>query len=369
MPALSLKSRPEQIIDHLFFLPPNLVTAHRLREELAAAELYVEEAPRGFRVAVGDVDWKGLLENISLTLSDREKSDTRLALIPRDADEKTQRKAVIVAKSLAEILENYSDGWLCDLLERKGLAIHFQPMVQYPPGRLHGYECLVRGLGAGGKLIPPARLFEAAGRLDMAYLLDQEACKAAIAAAAEVGFSNIQYFINVMASAVENPAIHAQSTLASVEMGGLRPDQITFEIVQSETCRDRKRLKQLLDCYHDAGFSVSLDDVGAGTVSLLSLQDLRPDYIKLDADLCRRAAEQNSHATLLKDLSQAARQHGVIAIAKGIETEDQLRCAIDAGIRITQGNIHAPAAATPLDANGEDQVLRQARRTAILAFE
>ena len=370
MPAQPLQTRSDQlVIDHLLFLPPNPITAHRLREELAAAGLYVEESRRGLRVPVGDADWRGLLEGISAVLSERERNDTRLALVPRDADEKTARKAVIVAKSLAEILEHYSDAWLCDLMERKGLQIHFQPLVQYPPGRIHGYECLVRGVGAGGKLIPPARLFNAAGRLGIDYLLDQQACKAAVAAAAEVGFSNIQYFINVMAGAIENPAIHAQSSLAAVEMGGLRADQITFEMVNSEACRDRKQLRRIIESYRDAGFNVSLDDVGAGAASLLSLEELRPDYIKLEADLCRRAAEGKSHAALFKDLIETARQHGAIAVAKGIESEEQLRFVIDAGVRVTQGYIHAHPAVTPLDAPDEDFILRQVRRTAILAME
>jgi EAL domain-containing protein (putative c-di-GMP-specific phosphodiesterase class I) len=247
------------------------------------------------------------------------------------------------------------------------LRIHFQPLVQYPPGRVHGYECLVRGVGADGRLIPPARLFEAAGRLGMAYLLDQQSCRAAVAGAAEVGFSNVTYFINVMAGAIDNPDVCARSTAAAVEIGGLRPEQVTFEIVASEGCRDRKHLARLVRCYREAGFGVSLDDVGAGTASLLSLDELRPDYVKLDAELCRRAADHRAEAGFLRELSETARQRGIIAIAKGIETEDQLRFAIDAGVRVTQGYVHAHPAATPLDAPGEDAVLRQVRRTAILA--
>jgi EAL domain-containing protein (putative c-di-GMP-specific phosphodiesterase class I) len=370
MPAQSIKTRSDEtVIEHLLFLPPNQVVSHRVGEELAAAGLYFSEAQRGLRVAVGDVDWKALLEGVSEALSERELRDTRVALIPRDADEKASRKAVIIARSFAEILENYSDAWLCELMQQNGLRVHLQPLVQYPPGRIHGYECLVRGVGAGGKLLPPSRLFEAADRLDMAYLLDQQACKAAIAAAAEVGFSNIQFFINVMPGAIADPAVHAQSSLAAVEMGGLRADQITFELVQSETCRDRKQLRRIIDTYREAGFNVSLDDVGAGAASLLSLADLRPDYIKLDGELCRRAADESGHARLLRDLIEAARQHGVIAIAKGIETEEQLRCAIDAGARVTQGHIHAHAASTPLEAADEDFILRQVRRTAILAMD
>lgn len=371
MPAQSIKTRSDQTaIDHLLFLAPNHVVSHRVGEELAAAGLYFEEAHRGLRVAVGDVDWKALLEGISESLSENELRNTRVALIPRDSDEKAARKAIIIARSFAEILENYSDAWLCELLQRKGLRVHLQPLVQYPPGRIHGYECLVRGLGAEEKLLPPTRLFEAADRLEMSYLLDQQACKASIAAAAEVGFSNIQYFINVMPGAIADPAVHAQSSLAAVEMGGLRADQITFELVQSETFRDRKQLRRIIDTYREAGFNVSLDDVGAGAASLLSLADLRPDYIRLDGELCRSAADHHpQHASLVRSLIEAARQHGVIAIAKGIETEEQLRFVIDAGARVTQGNVHAHPAPTPLEAADEDFILRQVRRTAILAVD
>jgi EAL domain-containing protein (putative c-di-GMP-specific phosphodiesterase class I) len=370
MSAQTIKTRSDEtVVEHLLFLTPNQVVGRHVGEELASAGLYFEEAHRGLRVAVGDVDWKALLEGISETLSDDELRNTRVALIPRDADETAMRKAVIIARSFTEILENYSDAWLCELMQQKGLVVHLQPLVQYPPGRIHGYECLVRGIGANEKLLPPERLFEAVGRLEMEYLLDQQACKAAIATAAEVGFSNIQYFINIMPGAVADPMVHAQSLLAAVELGGLRADQITFELVQSEGCRDRKKLRRIIDSYHEAGFNVSLDDVGAGAVSLLSLSELCPEYIKLDGELCRRAAESPSHAALVKDLIEAARQHGVIAIAKGIETEEQLRFVMDAGARVTQGHVHAHPAATPLSASDEDFILRQARRTAILALD
>ncbi|MEZ0266620.1 MAG: hypothetical protein ACAI43_17965 [Phycisphaerae bacterium] len=42
---------------------------------------------------------------------------------------------------------------------------------------------------------------------------------------------------------------------------------------------------------------------------------------------------------------------------------------MDAGATVTQGRIHAPPAPTPLEAHEEDLVLRQVRRTAILAID
>lgn len=353
---------------HILFLAPSQLTQGRLTRELSAAGVVAEPASKGLRVELGDADWKSLLESLAAQLSDAEHRDIRVAILPRGADEKAHRKAIAVARPLSLIIEQYSDAWLYSVLEHNQLTVHFQPLIQYPPGRVFGYECLLRANTGHGKLIPPARLFEAAARLDIAYLLDRHAAKAAIAAAADLCFSNIQYFINLSADTIDNPRVTAQSSLAAVEIGGLRPDQVTFEIIHSESIRDRKHLAAVLDAFRDAGFGVSLDDVGAGSASLLALADLRPDYIKLDAHLSRRASEDPTQAALLKDLCETARRHGIISIAKGLETEEQLRFAIDAGVRITQGHIHAAPAPTPLEADTEDQILRQTRRTAILAF-
>jgi EAL domain-containing protein (putative c-di-GMP-specific phosphodiesterase class I) len=365
-PTATLSDAPA--VASLLLLPPDAGTARRLREELAASGIECAQAKAGLHVSVGEIDWRALIETLCENLPVRGRRDTRVAIIPRDADPRAVRKAVAIARSLQQIFEACCDAWLWGLLQRQGLRVHVQPLVHYPPGTIHGYECLVRGLGSGGGLIPPARLFEAAGRLGAAYLLDRHACGAALMTAASLGFASVRYFINVMPAGIDDPSVHVRSTLAAVESVGLTPAQLTFELVDAEAGRDSRRLADLLRCYRDAGFTTSLDDVGAGGASLLRLDDLRPDYVKLDADLCRRATLGGAPAELFAELCAAARRAGATVIAKGLETEEQLRFAIDAGVTVTQGFVHASPAATPLEATREDQVLRQARRMAIVVM-
>jgi EAL domain-containing protein (putative c-di-GMP-specific phosphodiesterase class I) len=372
MPNESAEFSDHPPVEHLLFLPPNLTAGLRLRAELAAAGLVVTDAGGGLRVEVGELDWQAVLEGVGAALSDHPRRDTRVALLPRDADDRARRRAVAVARPLTELLDRYSDAWLCHLMQRNGLSVHFQPLVEYPPGRVHGYECLVRGVGADGGLLPPARLFAAAGRLGLSYLLDRQSCRTAVAAAAAAaaaaaGLADVRFFVNVTTAPIGDPAVHAAATRAAVEAGGLRPGQVTFEVVDAETCRDPRKLAAIVRGYRDAGFGVSLDDVGAGAASLLRLDDLRPDYVKLDAELCRRAPDDRAAADLLKELTDGARRAGAAAVAKGVETEEQLRFAIDAGVELTQGHVHATAAPAPLDKRVEERMLRQVRRTAILA--
>jgi EAL domain-containing protein (putative c-di-GMP-specific phosphodiesterase class I) len=164
-----------------------------------------------------------------------------------------------------------------------------------------------------------------------------------------------------MASAVEDPGVSVESMLAAVEGGGLSPGQVTFELVDAESCLDRTHLLSVVETYRDAGFRISLDDVGAGGATLLRLEELRPDYVKLDAGVCRGALTGVLEAEMLHDLAEAARQQGVVAVAKGLENVEQLRFAMDAGVRVTQGFVHAQPAPTPLDASAEDRVLQRVR--------
>jgi EAL domain-containing protein (putative c-di-GMP-specific phosphodiesterase class I) len=360
-------------VGHLLLLAPNFETTLRLLGELAAAGVFIEQTPprqrrRGLRVPVGDTDWRTILQSIAAALTPRQRAQTRVALVPRGGDDRAQRVALLAARTLADLLTGYADAWLAKLLQRGGLRVHLQPLVQYPPGQVFGYECLIRGLDADGRLIAPARLFAAAARSQMTCLLDQQACRAAVATAADLGFANLRFFVNVMpTAAIDDPATHIRAALAAVQNSGLQPAQIVFELVQAETCRDRRKLAAFIQACHAAGFSVSLDDVAAGGASLLCLEDLKPDYVKFDAHLCRAAPHDPAAADLLRGVADTARRSQIVAIAKGIETEDQLRFTIDIGVPLTQGHVHARPAPTPLDADTEDQVLRQVRRTAILA--
>jgi len=328
------------------------------------------------RVDVGEIDWRTILERVAGGLQPTERRDTRVAVVGRAADERALRRALALAPSLDSVLLQYADSWVHDLLQPGRLAIHFQPLVEYPPGKVYGYECLVRGVGPEGQLIPPSRIFEAAGRVGVRYLLDRQACRAAMEGASAMGFGSLNFFVNIMAAGVERPAVLAESSLAAVAAGGLRPNQVTFELTDSENiCAARgasagqQHLTGIVEALKSAGFGVSLDDLSPASPLLSLLTDIRADYVKFEGAASRRAANSSQDARLLAIACDSARRQGAIAIAKGIETEEDLRAAIDAGAHITQGFVHGRPNLIPLEASAEDQVLRQVRRTAILAID
>jgi EAL domain-containing protein (putative c-di-GMP-specific phosphodiesterase class I) len=345
--------------DHLLIAAPNRLTHERLSSALAGAMLSgapvrAEESDLGLKVHCRQVPWPNLLEALTLGLSPMEKRDTRVAVIPEGADEITQRRACFASHSLEALLDQWHQLWLADLLAGNRIRIEVQPIVQYPPGRVHGYECLMRGIDQDGAVISPARVFQAAEKLGLVTALEARCRSAALRKAGEVyrrvADENLNFFVNFVPSAVNDAMATLRKTVAEVEAAGLRPGQVTFEVVETDKVDDTRGLMNILKCFRKAGFKVALDDVGAGYASLLSISTLRPDYIKLDGELVRRAAHSSLERKLVADLSETGRQNGIITIAEGIETDDQLRAALACGARMTQGYFHARPGGEALNA-------------------
>lgn len=327
-------------VDYLLISTPNLLASHRIRTQLAAADITTGESEMGLEVYCGHLDWHLMLESLALMLSPLERQDTRVAIVSDSQDPANLHRAIFRAKSLERLLEEMRQSWFNRVLEERQIAIHFQPLIQFPPGRVHGYECLMRGMDAEGKLISPGRMFEAAQTLGKQPMLDECCRAAALKQVARLARQDLTFFINFLPSALTGVDEYVASARRELKAAGLEPEQIAFEVVETDRMLDQQHLSHILRSFRKAGFRVVLDDVGAGYSSLLNLANLRPDYIKLDGELVRRGARSALEAKMIADLADTARQNGIIVVAEGIENEEELRLILDSGIRITQGYFH-----------------------------
>ena len=349
--------------DHVLIAAPNRVTQEKVRGSLAYSGVGVGETELGLRVDCRGLSWPLVLESVSVSLSALERRGTRVAVVPVGCDPITARHAVFSSESIEALLEAWTSSWVKDLLVNDRIRIDVQPILQTPPGRVHGYECLMRGVDEDGSMISPARVFSAAERLGLTPPLEVRCRTAALRRSGEIyraaGDENLNFFINFIPSVVQEPMAALRTTVAEVEAAGLKPSQVTFEVVETDKVEDTRKLLTILRCFRKAGFKVALDDVGAGYASLLSISTLRPDYIKLDGELVRRAAHSALERKLVADLAETARQNGIMAIAEGIETEEELKMALGCGIRLTQGYLHARPGAQPLTGGEVEAVVRR----------
>lgn len=344
-------------VDHLLISAGEAVAA-KIADRLSACALNWRRGEMGLQLWCDQHRSETLLEILAATLSADEQHDTRIARVLRGATIAELHRAIFRADSLDVLLQRQRNQWFHSVLERNAIKIHFQPLVQHPPGRLHGYECLMRGLDEQNQLIPPTRMFEAARALGKLEMLEERCRHAALREASRCGGDAI-YFINFNPRAVSHPKRCLVETMRLLEQGPLQPHQICFEVVETDQAIDRRELLTLLRYFRKAGFKVALDDVGSGYSTLLSLSYLRPDYIKIDGELVRRSAVSGLEAKMVADLAETARQNGIITIAEGIETEAQMKSVQSAGIRILQGYYFARPAPQVLSRTQVSELLRQ----------
>ena len=71
------------------------------------------------------------------------------------------------------------------------------------------------------------------------------------------------------------------------------------------------------------------------------MANLQTDAIKLDMDLIRNLDTSLARRQIVKSLVNLSREMGLLLVAEGIETQEELRVLEDIGVRYVQGYLFA----------------------------
>lgn len=283
-------------------------------------------------------------------IAPRELRETRALFIRGEVQPQLQNFSDVT--SLQHFIQLSQADWLVEMLAAERVTTHFQPIVHMQnTSQIYGYESLLRGLDAQGNLVMPGLMFEQATEAGLLPQLDRVARLSAIEQASRHSFSG-QIFINFTPTALYDPISCLRSTVEAIDNAGIAHDRIVFEVVESDKPLDLDHLKTVLKYYRDAGFSVALDDLGAGYSSLNLLHQLRPDFTKLDMALVRNVYRDPYKASITEKLLQIAQSLNIQTVAEGIECVEELQWLQERGATFAQGYLlgkpsAVPAAVTP----------------------
>lgn len=239
-------------------------------------------------------------------------------------------------ETLESFIRHHSSRWLVRMLEQRRFKSQLQPIMTADGLNVHGYEFLLRGLRPDGTTISPLEMFSAASDSVMTALLDTAGRDSAVRTAARLGISD-KVFINVMPAAFSAARSSFVGTLDLIEAAGLAPENIVFEVVESEAVDDVSRLRGVVDFCRNAGYRIALDDFGSGFNNLNMLIGLSPDYIKLDKSLIHRITAEPAIWNITANMIDAAKQSNVLVIAEGVEDAKTARFLHTLGADFLQG--------------------------------
>lgn len=191
----------------------------------------------------------GVLERLDERLTGVELRETRILLL-RDS-QTPELSSFLLADRLDSLVKRSRSRWLVDVLATNALVTHFQPIVaSQDPADIYGYEALTRGVAGDGQLIPPLTLYEAAVTENLLYHLDRLARIGAITSAAGHGIAS-SVFINFTPSSIYTPEFCLRSTIGAMRRTDLTPEQIVFEVVETDRIDDMTHLEGILASYRE----------------------------------------------------------------------------------------------------------------------
>jgi len=235
----------------------------------------------------------------------------------------------------------FESAWFGRALAEDQFVSWFQPIVEIVESaetvteRIFAHECLIRL--CDGRVYNGGEIVEAACAHNELRAFDSYARRLAIRSAARQSPTGL-YFINFMPASIYMPSLCMQSSVEAMEEAGMWSGNIVFEVVESDLDRNPDHLRQIREYCRKRGFGFALDDVGStGSNSLEMVDDLRPEYIKLDKSLIQNLDHLMYMPAIVSQLVELAACLNITVIAEGVErrrTVDNLRRL---GVRHMQG--------------------------------
>lgn len=228
-------------------------------------------------------------------------------------------------------------------LEREEIVIHYQPQVDSVTGRTMGMEALVRWR-RNGHLIPPQDFIPLAEETGLIvpigeYVL-REACRK-LAGLRENGHASLRVSVNLSTRQFREESLTDRVASALAETG-LPAHMLELEITESALVDNTPAALDAARRLSDMGVLLALDDFGTGYSSLSYLRMFPIKCLKIDKSFVDDIPDDPEANALVNAVIAMARSLGLIVVAEGVETDEQLwylreqKCELIQGFRVSK---------------------------------
>lgn len=219
------------------------------------------------------------------------------------------------------------------------IVVRYQPIVALTTGRVLGFEALTCG-PVGGVFENPELLFTFAEETEHIVDLERLSRHRSIRGAEGLAAGR-KLFLNCSARGFTDPDLFCRSLVEAVERCGLAPRDIVLEITERVAITGWQEFRRSVAALRLIGFSIAIDDMGAGYSSLKSVAEVQPEYLKIDLSLVRDVHTSHVKKSLLESLVAMAGNIGAAVIAEGVEKEEEFDVLRTMNIAYAQGYFFA----------------------------
>jgi diguanylate cyclase (GGDEF)-like protein/PAS domain S-box-containing protein len=321
------------------------------REAAAVAQKLLQELGKPYRVGEHEV---------------RSGVSIGIACVPQDGDDaaallRLADHAMYRAKELGRNTYQFFSGMLNDDaaaavelagelragVERGELFLVYQPRIDIATRRAVGAEALLRWRHPRHGVLAPEAFLPLADDTGLLVPIGgwtlREACLQG-RRWLDAGIRPFSVVVNVSARQLHASDLAAQ-VRAALKESGLPPEVLVLEVPETAVRQIADPVEATLAELAAIGVRLSVDDFGTGYASLPLLQRLRASAVCVDRGLLAGVPHDAERAGLARALIALARGLNFEVVAKGVETPAQREFLAEAGCRICQGDLLAPAGA------------------------
>ncbi|QSP96306.1 EAL domain-containing protein [Marinobacter salinisoli] len=230
---------------------------------------------------------------------------------------------------------------LTSALDEDRFVLHYQPKVDLASERVVGVEALLRWHHPEKGLVPASRFIALVEETGLIIKLGEMALRQAciqVQALERAGFEALKMAVNLSVRQLMEPGFLDMVRQVITETG-VSPDRLELEMPAELLNEDARAVREVLVALHDIGVCLILDDFGTGTCSLVALQQLPLDVVKIDHQFIRDIPYNVSATDVASAVIALAHKLHLTVVAEGVETPQQLSFVKSSGCTQCQGNL------------------------------
>jgi EAL domain-containing protein (putative c-di-GMP-specific phosphodiesterase class I) len=230
--------------------------------------------------------------------------------------------------------------------------VYYQPFYSLAGQRIVGAEALVRWRHPRSGLLGPSDFIPMAEETGLILPLGRnvlnQACR-------QVRSIRDRLAVDLPISVNLSPRQFQENGLLSqvaevLDASGLPSELLIFEITETMVMEDLASAREVMKKLSRLGVRLAIDDFGTGHSSLGYLKQFPVDEVKVDRTFVQGVADSPVDSAIVRAVIDLANAMGIVAVAEGVETGDQVARLSMLGCHVAQGFFFSrPLPATKFD--------------------
>ena len=201
--------------------------------------------------------------------------------------------------------------------------LFYQPLINLNTGAVTGFEALMRWFHPHRGMVAPTDFIPVAEEIGLLIPLGKWALRRACRDAATWP-ADMKVAVNVSVTQFASSTL-VEDVADALEASGLDPGRLELEITETVMLDATDEILVILHKLRDLGVGIAMDDFGTGYSSLSYLQRFPFSKVKIDQSFVAGLGKGGDCDAIVASVIDLCANLGMIALAEGVETEDQLQ--------------------------------------------